>query len=272
MEDGKTAVADPAGQPSTDPTATAPEPAVTPSGAPETPPATGTTAGQPSKEPELYEVVVAGKKEILTRAEVLERASKGSDYTRKMQQVSEERKRLQQQYQSDLQRALANERERIQREALEPPDPNQVTQSKIAQIEARIEDDKLDRQIQSIKSQFPNVNEKMLMLEALDRYGKDLSMEHLNEVAAEMNERVSSEREGVLDSYLKDEKHPKISAFRQSVIDSYLKAKSAEGKPKGETGSTGTPGGAGQRPRPKSLDEGDVRAKAMLDELERGSR
>jgi hypothetical protein len=263
------AAGSPSGENGASATATDTAPAATSPSAGAAPANNGQPAGT-VKESEFEELKADGQVLKLTREQLRELASKGHNYTRKMQEMAEKERAKEREYQSKLNNALQQERERLMREMQErenPPSVEEQNMRRLQQIEAKIEDDKLDRKIQEVTGKFPGVNEKLMLITALERFGKDVTYDDMVSVAQEMATGMQSEREQLLDKVLSDGDNPKVKAFKQKAVDDYLAAKAKESKPKGENGTGGAPGGLPARAKPKNFDEADKEALARLNLL-----
>lgn len=225
-------------------------------------------AGQPGEgaSQSEFEITVAGQKVKLTRDQVLEHASKGHDYTRKTQELADQKRRMEAEYSRRLQTELAKALDAQRRAPAEEQeqDPLADIRSRQDRIEQRIQDEKLDAALERIKGKFPNVNPKLLMIEAAER--KVERFEDLDAVAAELNTAHETERSGLLEKLLGDANNPTVSKFREKVIAEYLQKKSKDATAGGENGSGGLPGGEAPKP-PKNQNEERVAVDRLLAQL-----
>lgn len=220
----------------------------------------GQTGGQPGSgtpEPE-FEYIADGQTHKVKGAKaVMELLSKGHGFTTKTQELAEQKRRLEAEYQDRVQKSVSAEIERLLAEGKgdeggEAGKPNAV-EARVQRLQQDLENDRLERALGPIREKFPGLDENLIMLTAsaqkIQRY------EELMGVAQKLHEKMESDRSAFLEKALGDENHPVAGPWRQKVVDAYLAKKAKEGKPAGETGTAGTPGGGAGPVSPKNSRE-----------------
>jgi len=259
-----TAVAEPsgggAGSPSGAPASSdGAAPSGQPSGAgsggssPSTGGAPASQGGQPSGAPEAeFEVVVDGQKVKVKLSELLSGYSRQSDYTKKTQELAEQRKR----YEAELQ-TYRQEREEWERQRQQPPegeqDPVQQLQARQDALEKKYADEKMDQVLGELTKKYPLADPKLILLAASEARVK--RWEDFDPIAKQLHEQAEGDRNSLIEKFLSNPDDPRMKALEEKIINAYLQRKAKEGKPAHETGSTGAPGGTtGQKP-PQSREE-----------------
>jgi len=235
----------------------------------------GQAAGQPSgaAAPGEYEIKVDGKTRKVSLQELVTLAQQGDDYTRKSQSLSTQKRQLEQEHQARIDAAVAARIQEILAEGgqagegedggANPGAAVSETTARLQAIEHKMADDKLDNTLKSLKQEFPLLNERLFMLEAME--AKVNKFEDLKDLAKQHQEARESERGQIFESMLTDGKHPLVSQYRQKAIEEYLAQKAKENGATHETGATGSPGGGAAPSKPKSWDEADKIALGILE-------
>lgn len=218
---------------------------------------TGGQAGGAASEPE-HEVTVAGQKVKVKLSELVSGYSRQQDYTRKTQELAEQRKKLESDYQSKLRTELARLLDEEKRRGAgggeqEEKDPIAETQAQVKRLEQKMMDDKLDAILSSLESKHQGLDRQALLIRAAREGVQNLEdLPALAQALMEETEKSFSER---FEKVLADENHPMTKKWAQKIVDAYVARKAKESKSKaGETGGGGAPGGEGPK-APKNSDE-----------------
>jgi hypothetical protein len=228
------------------------------------------SGGQPQKE-ELYDIVVNGKTERLTRADIIARAQQGTDYTGKTQRLAAERK----QWETDRQTVLQQEREKWQRDnaaALERArqegtrDPGERAMAHSQRLEQKLEDQSLDITLSRILPKFEGITEKDFLKEAqaLGLTTAEQVAQHGERILSDMVKAREDGFNSRFDGMLAKGDHPSLVKFREAAIAKYLEGKTAKPSPATNTNGSAPPTGPGAPRRAKTFEEAADIADEML--------
>lgn len=230
-----------------------------PAGAPPANSPSPSEGGQPaaaaaaSPEPTL-EILVNGKVEKLTLAEAKELAQQGRDYTRKTQNLADDRKRWDADRQAILQQERAKwhqeQQELARRQSEEGLEPADRALASAQETASRTEDYLLSNTLAQVRAKYPDVDEQMLIIEGQRRGIRTPDQFHqLEAVAAEMDKansgRFDERFNARFDETLKKGEDPRVKSYKDAIIAEYLKSKGSGPAP--VSGSGGAPALSGKK-------------------------
>jgi len=221
------------------------------------------TPGDGSAEDPEHEITVDGQAQRVKLSELRAGYSRHADYTRKTQALADRQRQLE----DDYRQRISSIQERQQRQGQPPAegegegDPN--PSAEIASLREQMADDKLERTLRDLKSEFPTLNEDQFCLLASKR-GVE-RFEDLRTLAKEHCEAIGTEQNTAIEAALKNPDHPLTKKYRDTWLKEYLAGKG--GEPSHDTGSNGGPQPGQVAPAKKrmSFDEADEAARAALD-------
>lgn len=163
-------------------------------------------------------LTIEGKEvEINSTKELLELAQKGKDYTQKTQELSEEKKKIQEQIQSKAEELALQYIEELQTKSPEakPDDTLDPQEKRILQLEEKLAnlekgseersiaqyELKFETELKELKGKYPSLDERVVL--ATMMANPDLDME---DVAKENHETKTKERDDIIKKYLEDKK------------------------------------------------------------------
>jgi hypothetical protein len=213
-------------------------------GAP-TPPQTGGPGEQ------LIELKVAGKTMKLTLEQVIARAQRTENITRREQELARQRDDF-----AEKQRRLDQLLEEAERGQEQPGDDKEIKslKSQIAQLaeaeQARKDEKILNEAFKPVLAKHPDVDQD----EVLDIYLAKTKSGELPEgtegllaAAAEVQEKTQSSNKEKLEKLLADDKNPIVQAHNEKVIRLYREGKIKLSAAGGERGGAGSGAGAGAK-------------------------
>lgn len=226
--------------------------------------------GQPPKAEDLFEIVVNGKQEKVSRADLIAYAQQGKSYTTKSQALADERRR----WEADRETVLRAEKDRWAREQAEAAerqrqesetDPGQRALSQSQRLEQRFEDQALDISLGRLLPKFPSISEREFIMEASAR-GITTADGVAKHGEAILNEMMKSRDEGFNSRFseiLKKGDHPELKSLIEAKIAEYLQKKTAGGAPP-NNGNASTPSLGGAPRKARTFDEAADIADEML--------
>ena len=220
--------------------------------------------GQPGGAPRTYTIKVNGQDKTVSLEELRELAQKGDDYTRKTQELAEQRRNSER----DFNNRLRTEIEKIlqaqqQPRNQEPQDPSAVALQRTEQLQDQYLADKLDRVLSELEKKHGDSFDRDAFVSLAKKEGVS-DWKDLPALAERHAQSMSQRHETLLQKILSNPEHPHVKAFKQKVIDEYVKSKTSAPKSAGLAGAAGqAPGGQGQKAA-ESWEEADKLALASL--------
>lgn len=238
-------------------------------------PAPGLSGQPPAGAPEQeYEITVDGKKEKLTREQVIALAQQGKDYTKKTQTLAQQQQQFEQRVAQEVQR---RQQAYLRQQAQQGKQPEgeeeelnegQLALQRIQKFEEKQADEKLESVLNGITSKYPDLDADLILVHAqrrADQNGGALKWEDFDVVAKELSEKLEGSRSSFLEKALSDENHPLVKSTWEKRLQSYLDKKAEEAKKGGHlTGGGLPPGGAAPKAPPKDIREASDRALEQL--------
>jgi hypothetical protein len=217
-----------------------------------------------NQDPETYEVEVNGQKTSVTLDDLRKGFMMQSDYTKKTQELSEQKKRHD---------ALIEEKAtELYMQALEESERENAGGKKDEKEENKTQDSELREKVEKLErlafeSQQATEEEKYSTM--LGKTMEGLSKKYPNMDREKVMLRFYRESTETEDSQSQFEKFAKESndenkSSRQKIIDEYLAEKTNPKHKLGEGGSSGMSGGANDKKPPKTFEEAKERALEML--------